>query len=488
MKKMLVICLAACMLISCKYSDRKIAGYERSQKEDSVINLNLWHYYLGENQKQIESLIKEFNETVGFEQGILVTAEAKGKVMDLEKSITNSMLGLIDSEPAPDIFSSYPDKALEIKEMGKLCDISKYLNDNEKDLYVKAFLEDGRIGDNDDEILIIPVAKSTEVFYMNDSYYKDYLKNSGDKALDLTKWENIYKTARNYYDYTDSLTKDIKGDGKTFMGFDVVTNYVVISTSQLKTPVMDEERGAARLNRKVLKKIFENYFKGAVLGYYGGYGKFRTDDVKSSDLIAFVGSSSGAVYFPSWIEDDGKQIPIKSKILRYPTFKGSDPVTIRQGAGMCVTSSTEEKEKAAVTFLKWFTAKENNLKFVGDSGYLPVVKSAYDDGDFALNLDDVDNDDSETISKVHAVSAKQILDNQTYAVKPFKGSYDIRNILAKHLEKSVKDNLNEAVKLRKKGKSEEEILKEIDVDRVFEKWIDNVIGELESKEIEFYNE
>lgn len=488
MKKILIVCLMACMLVSCKDVDKRIAVSGNNTAVKEVVNLNLWHYYLGENKKQLENLVDEFNSTVGLEEGILVKSEAKGKVIDLERSITNSMLGLIDSEVEPDIFSSYPDKALEIKEMGKLCDISDYMSEEEKALYIDAFLKDGRIGDNENEILILPVAKSTEVFYINSSYYESYLKNSGDKPLDLTKWENVYQTAKNYYDYTDSLTKDVKGDGKAFMGFDALTNYMVISTRQLNKPIMDEDRMCARLNKEALRKAFDNYFKGSILGYYNAYGRFRTDDIKTSKLIAFVGSSSGAIYFPDWVDDNGKQVSIKSKVSKYPTFKKNESVTIRQGAGMCVTKSTPNRERAAVTFLKWFTEKENNLTFVGDSGYLPVVKSAYDDGDFALSLDNANNDEAEIFSKVHAVSAKQILDNKTYAVKPFKGSYEIRNILASQLERSVKDNLQEAINLRKKGKSEEEILKKIDVDKVFQKWLDNVIAELESKEITYYNE
>lgn len=488
MKKILIVCLMAFMLVSCKNVDKRVALSGNNKAVKEVVNLNLWHYYLGENKKQLENLVDEFNSTVGLEEGILVKSEAKGKVLDLEKSITNSMLGLIDSEAEPDIFSSYPDKALEIKEMGKLCDISDYMSEEEKALYIDAFLKDGRIGDNENEILILPVAKSTEVFYINSSYYDSYLKNSGNKPLDLTKWENIYKTAKEYYDYTDSLTKDIKGDGKAFMGFDALTNYMVISTRQLNKPIMDEDRMCARLNKEALRKAFDNYFKGSILGYYNAYGRFRTDDIKTSKLIAFVGSSSGAIYFPSWVDDNGKQVAINSKILKYPTFKKRELATIRQGAGMCVTKSTPDRERAAVTFLKWFTKKENNLIFVGDSGYLPVVKSAYDEGNFALSLDNANNDEAKIFSKVHAVSARQILDNQTYAVKPFKGSYDIRNILSYQLEKSVKDNLQEAINLREKGKSEEEILKKIDVDKVFQKWLDNVIAELESKEIAYYNE
>ena len=41
---------------------------------------------------------------------------------------------------------------------------------------------------------------------------------------------------------------------------------------------------------------------------------------------------------------------------------------------MIVTKSTKEKEYASVEFLKWLTAPEQNIKFVSETGYLPVTK------------------------------------------------------------------------------------------------------------------
>ena len=48
-------------------------------------------------------------------------------------------------------------------------------------------------------------------------------------------------------------------------------------------------------------------------------------------------------------------------------------MAVQQGAGMVVTKSDEAREKAAVTFLKWFTAPEQNVRFAMSSGYLPVT-------------------------------------------------------------------------------------------------------------------
>ena len=36
-----------------------------------------------------------------------------------------------------------------------------------------------------------------------------------------------------------------------------------------------------------------------------------------------------------------------------------------------------ERERLAAIFLKWFTAPENNLRFVSSTGYLPVTKEAF---------------------------------------------------------------------------------------------------------------
>lgn len=45
---------------------------------------------------------------------------------------------------------------------------------------------------------------------------------------------------------------------------------------------------------------------------------------------------------------------------------------------MAVTKSDAKHEYAACQFLKWFTKTENNMRFVCDSGYMPVLKESND--------------------------------------------------------------------------------------------------------------
>lgn len=43
-----------------------------------------------------------------------------------------------------------------------------------------------------------------------------------------------------------------------------------------------------------------------------------------------------------------------------------------------VAKSDEQKEYAAAEFIKWLTAPEQNMKFIGETGYLPVTKLAFE--------------------------------------------------------------------------------------------------------------
>ena len=62
---------------------------------------------------------------------------------------------------------------------------------------------------------------------------------------------------------------------------------------------------------------------------------------------------------------------ISMKVLPCPKFADGEAYAVQQGAGMVVTQGSEQEIKACVTFLKWFTAPENNITFSVDSSYLP---------------------------------------------------------------------------------------------------------------------
>ncbi len=195
---------------------------------------------------------------------------------------------------------------------------------------------------------------------------------------DLNTWEGIVDTAAKYYRYTDALT-DAPNDGKAFFGRDSMSNYLLVGCAQLGSPLMQVENGAFSLNldRSVLRRLWNSYYIPYVSGHFASLGRFRSDDAKTGDIIAFVGSSSGCSYFPSAVtRADGSTYPITAKVFPLPNFAGCERYAVQQGAGMAVAKSDKRTEQAAITFLKWFTEPAQNIRFSACTGYLPVQKAA----------------------------------------------------------------------------------------------------------------
>ena len=268
------------------------AGEKTALDPKNPVSITLWHYYVGDNKIALETAVDTFNKSVGSEKGVVVNAVAKGSVTELEKAVTDAAKGVVNAEAMPDLFSCYPDKALEIDELGKLCDLNDYFSEAEQALYVEEFLNDGQF--DGDRLLILPIVKSTELLYVNETAWNEFAVANSQDTTKLSTWEGVYAAAQAYYKWTDAQTPETSGDGKSLMGVDSVANYVIIGNKQLGVEVIDGQNQQVVLNRAVMKKIFDTYYGSMSLGYFNAVGKFRSDDIKAGDLAAYVGSSSGA--------------------------------------------------------------------------------------------------------------------------------------------------------------------------------------------------
>ncbi len=83
-----------------------------------------------------------------------------------------------------------------------------------------------------------------------------------------------------------------------------------------------------------MRRLWDNFYVPYISGYYLEEGRFRSDDLKTGKLIAYVGSSSGAVYAPDQVTyDDGSTETIRCDILPLPGFAGASSCAVQQGAG-----------------------------------------------------------------------------------------------------------------------------------------------------------
>ena len=371
-KRACLACLAAALMFA-------LAGCGSKSPLDpkNPVSLTVWHYYNGSQQAAFDALVEEFNDTVGREKGIYVQSYSQGSVSDLESAVRDAISGKVGAAAMPDIFSSYADTAYEVEQAGALANLSDYLSQEELDKYVDSYIEEGRIA-SDGSLRIFPTAKSTEIMMVNKTDWEPFAQATGASLENRATMEGVTATAQAYYEWTDSLTPDVPEDGKAFYGRDAVANYFIIGMQQLGVEIFQVENGEMTLNvpREELHRLWENYYVPMVKGYFGAYGSFRSDDVKTGDILAYTGATTSAMYFPDQVELDSETHPIDYAVLPAPVFEGGKSCAVQQGAGMVVSKSDKQHEYAAVEFLKWFTQTENNLRFGCVSGYLPVRKEA----------------------------------------------------------------------------------------------------------------
>lgn len=102
---------------------------------------------------------------------------------------------------------------------------------------------------------------------------------------------------------------------------------------------------------------------------------------------------------------------------------------------MVVASSTQEKEKAAVFFIKWFTEPKQNMKFVASTGYLPVTNEAFEN----TIEQEINNYENENIRKL-LKTAVSVYKEYDFYIAPV---FDKYNSISKEYEETFQNLASE---------------------------------------------
>ena len=474
-------------------SQENTASAESTEEDENVVTLELdpqnpiqltiWHYYNGSQQAAFDELVSEFNGSVGKDEGIYVESYSLGSVSDLEEAVTASAAGKVGSQELPDLFSTYADTAYTLQRQGKLVDLTRYFRKEELSQYVDAYVQEGYFND-DDALYLFPVAKSTEIMMINKTDWEPFAEATGVTLDELSTTEGIAAVAKKYYEWTDSLTPEVEDDGKAFYGRDSMSNYFIIGMKQMGTELFSVKNGNVTIqaDKEKIRRLWDNYYVPYVNGYFYSAGKFRSDDVKTGEILAYTGSTASCMYFPDQVEyADGSSKEIDYLVLPAPVMEGGDAVQVQQGAGMAVISSDQEHEYAACEFLRWFTAKENNLRFVCDAAYFPVRK----DANSVEALDQVISESDIEINRKAYDCLKSVMENRAdysnYTPKCFSNGYYTRKVLDYDLsDKAIADKtaIDEAVAM---GTSREEATAPYVTDEAFESWYETLVQTLAEK-------
>lgn len=342
-------------------------------KEEVPTTITVWHVYGGQTDSPLNDLIDQFNQTVGKQKQINVQVTSVSNT----NTIHELVLAAANEEPGapelPDLFISYPKTVLALPDDSILVDYKDYFSEEELSDFIPAFIEEGTI---DDHLVIFPVAKSTEIMFINQTIFDRFSQETGISMEDLDTWEGLYQAAETYAEWTDAQTPDIPGDAKAMFVHDYYFNYFQVGVESLGEDFFQGDKLAfGPIFQTVWEPLAQAAFKGGVW-LKGGYA---TESIRTGESIVSVASSASILYYSdvvTYSDNTSEDITIVSRPC--PVFENGEKLVMQRGAGFCTVRSTPEREQAAVTFLKWLTEPEHNVEFVTRTGYMPVTRSAFE--------------------------------------------------------------------------------------------------------------
>lgn len=369
-----ILVLGLMMLTAC--------GINGGQKEP--VTLTVWHVYGGQTDSPLNDLIEEFNKTVGAREGIKLQVT----VVSNTNNIHDAVLRAAGDEPGttglPGMFISYPKTVLAMPDSDILVDYRDYFSDEELSAYIPAFLEEGEI---DGRLVAFPVAKSTEIMFIDKTLFDRFAVDTGVTLGQLDTWEGLFELSKEYYQWTDAQTPDVPGDGKAFFVHDYHFNYFQVGVESLGE---DFFQGNEIAYGKAFSKVWETYADAAVQGGVWLNEGYATEPLRTGETIVSVASSASVLYYEDIVTySDNRSEPIEVIARPVPCFENGQRLVMQRGAGFCTVKSTPERERAAAVFLKWLTEPEINVRFVTSVGYMPVTDAAFEVlPDFIGNLED----------------------------------------------------------------------------------------------------
>jgi len=409
---------------------------------DAPVTLNMWHVYGSQTKSPLNDAIDEFNKTVGRENGIIVNIVSVTSSSAIDKALLASANNEPGADELPDLFTAYP-RVAEIVGKENLLAWDEYFSKDELSEFSDDFIFEGYF---DSKLLMLPIAKSSEAFYVNKTLFDRFCEQTGTDYSSLSSYDGIFKTAELYYDTT----------GSDFMQFNDHYHYFLLGMYAAGEELITD--GRINCESAAFEDLWDSLARCAIHGGIcldDGYAATRW---KTAEIISNIGSTADILYQPDMvIYADNTSEPIKSVLLPYPAFGNAPLHTIYRGGGLfAIKSEDERKNNAAYIFAKWITQKENNLDFVTQAGYLPVKKEAFDtlfEGKYHI--------ESENCRQLYE-TVKVLKENYTFVPVPlFEGASDVQHNFETNIKFVLKSARNRYAEGVSDGQDEKQIMDEL---------------------------
>ena len=412
LKRTFIFILAAICMLSqltgCAPVDRPSSG--------DPVTLTIWHVYGSQTKSPFNTAIDEFNNTVGKENGITVNVVSVTSSSAIDKALAASVNGEPGAEELPDLFTAYP-RVAQIVGTDRLLAWDQYFSEQELSAFKQEFLEEGYFNS---QLLMLPIAKSTEALYLNKTLFADFSAQTGVTTEQLQSYKGLFAAANRYFDWSG---------GKHFIQLNDFYHYAMLGTKAYGGEFIRD--GKLQLDDPAFETVWILLAQAAIYGGVcldDGYAATRW---KTVEIISNIGSTADILYQPDKvIYPDNTTQAVEIISMPYPLFAEDAANAVHRGGGLfAIRSSDERKNYAAAVFAKWLTEQNNNLRFVTEAGYLPVTDAAFD-----RLLTDPEMVQKENYQQLYKTASVMIAEYSLWAIPVFDGASDTQS----RFEESVK--------------------------------------------------
>ena len=436
-----IIAFLLCLVILTPYisgcSPKKVPSPE------NPITLTMWHVYGSQTTSPLNTVIDQFNRTVGKDNGITINVVSVTSSSAIDKALSAAASNEPGAADLPDLFTAYP-RVVEIIGEENLLVWDDYFTEEELSAFYDVFLSEGYF---DNKLLMLPIAKSTEALFVNQTLFDRFCLDADVSTDSLSTFNGLFEVACKYYDWSN---------GKNFIQLNDYYNYAYIGMKSYGSELIRNNQ--LNLDNEAFEHIWMPLAKAAIHGGVCLDDGYAAAKWKTIDIIANTGSTADVLYQPEEVfYSDNTTEPITTLALPYPVFSKDFSAVVHRGGGLfAIKSDNELKNQAAYIFAKWLTEHDNNLEFVTQAGYLPVT-------DNAINslFNDISIVENKNYRNVYEAIDKM---NQNYTFYPlplYNGASDIQNDFENNVKAVLRTAHIQYLKRISDGEDPELVLNEL---------------------------
>ncbi len=439
MKKFIAVTASFIIMITCFFG----CTHQNTPSPKNPVTLTMWHVYGSQTTSPLNTVIDEFNRTVGKDNGITINVASVTSSSAIDKALSSAAGGEPGAADLPDLFTAYP-RVVEIIGEENLLIWNDYFTDEELSEFNDEFLSEGYFGS---ELLMLPIAKSTEALFINKTLFDRFSSDANVSVDSLSSFDGLFEVARTYYDRTG---------GQNFIQLNDYYNYAYIGMKSYGSEFVRNNQ--LNLQDEAFERVWTPLAQTAIHGGICLDDGYAAAKWKTIDIISNIGSTADVLYQPEEVfYPDNTTEPITTLALPYPVFTNDFSGVVYRGGGLfAIKNDNEIKNRAAYIFAKWLTENEHNLNFVTQAGYLPVTDDALDS-----LFNDISIVENTNYHSVYTAVDKMNRDYSFYPLPLYNGASETQNDFENNVKAVLRTAHNQYIRRVSDGEDPKLVLNEL---------------------------